>query len=149
MSQQEVSLPVSECLPNVNSEKFVANDLGLFDDRESIDEGQNIRSRYETRRINEGESWKSLQDDVVKTYIENSAMPLDQLCVKCVEDGRPQASLQSAQIRCLDCGPNQFFCHQCAEKLHLTRNLFHVVEVWKVKTLFLTAQFTSIMFQIY
>ena len=35
LSQQEVSLPVSECLPNVNSEKFVANDLGLFDDRES------------------------------------------------------------------------------------------------------------------
>ena len=29
LSQQEVSLPVSECLPNVNSEKFVANDLAV------------------------------------------------------------------------------------------------------------------------
>ena len=123
--QEETSLRVSNFLPN-NSEEFEAEG-----DRR-IDEEEELRSRYERRRINEGECWKSLQDKLVKTYIEVSAMLPDQCCVKCVEDGRLQA--RSAKIRCLDCGPNQFFCHQCAEELHLTRNLFHVVELWKVKT---------------
>ena len=120
-----------------NSDEFDTNDV--LDDRESMDEDeeeeQDIRSRYERRRIKEGECWKSAQDELVKTYIENSAILPNQICVKCVEDGRPHSNVPIADIRCLDCGPNKFFCHHCAEKLHKTRNLFHVFEVWKVNPL--------------
>ena len=131
---QENSPRDNEALSNSSAE-FETNDI--LDDRESMDEDhekeQDIRSRYVRRRIKEGECWKSVQDELVKTYIENSVMLPNQICVKCVEDGRPHSSVQIAKIRCLDCGPNQFFCHHCAEKLHKTRNLFHVVEIWKVK----------------
>ncbi|XP_046861577.1 uncharacterized protein LOC124454869 [Xenia sp. Carnegie-2017] len=37
------------------------------------------------------------------------------------EDGIPA---KKAEIRCRDCS-------QCAESLHRTRNVFHLVEVWK------------------
>ncbi|XP_046862985.1 uncharacterized protein LOC124456634 [Xenia sp. Carnegie-2017] len=51
-----------------------------------------------------------------------------QLCVKCLEDGIPA---KKAEIRCRDCGHGQFYCFECAESLHRTRNVFHLVEVWK------------------
>ena len=133
ISPQENSPRGNEDLPNNNGDFETSYDL---DDSESMDEdqeGQNTRSRYERRKVKEGEWWKALQDELVKTYIENSAMLPQQICVKCVEDGRPESTLPIAEIRCLDCAPNQYFCHYCAEKLHQTRNLFHVVEVWKVK----------------
>ena len=107
---QENSPRGNEALSNSSAE-FETNDI--LDDRENMDEDQeeeqDIRSRYVRRRIKEGECWKSVQDELVKTYIENSVMLPNQICVKCVEDGRPHFSVQIAKIRCLDCGPNQFF----------------------------------------
>ena len=135
ISPQENSLRGNGDLPN-NSWDFETS--YVLDDSENMDENQeeqNTRSRYERRKVKEGECWKALQDELVKTYIENSAMLPQQICAKCVEDVQPESTLPIAEIRCLDCGPNQFFFHHCAEKLHQTRNLFHVVEVWKVKRL--------------
>ena len=67
---QENSPRDNEALSN-NSAEFETNDI--LDDRESMDEDheeeQDIRSRY-VRRIKEGECWKSVQDELVKTYIE-------------------------------------------------------------------------------
>ena len=90
-------------------------------------------SSYEKRRRREADHWESLQDDLTKTYIEGSAMKPNQCCIKCIEDGRPN---MLATMRCSDCGPNQFYCSDCAESLHKTRNFFHIVEVWKVSNLF-------------
>lgn len=89
-------------------------------------------SSYEKRRRREADRWESLQDDLVKTCIEGSAMKPDQCCIKCSEDGQHDVL---ATMPCSDCGPNQFFCSDCAKSLHRTRNLFHIVEVWKVSNL--------------
>ena len=72
---QENSPRDKEALSNSSAE-FETNDI--LDDRESMDEDheeeQDIRARYVRRRIKEGECWKSVQDELVKTYIENSVM---------------------------------------------------------------------------
>ena len=126
---EDALLPSVGRLRNVNEHLEVddtVDDLPVpvFDDAEN----QPQPSTYERRRIKEAENWGSLQDVLVEACIETSAMPPNQRCVACLEDGKSNRS----KIRCQDCGPNQFFCHECAEKLHTTRNLFHVVEVWKV-----------------
>ena len=101
---QEATVRNSEGLRS-NSEECEGN--VIFHDLETIDEArdeeQDIRSRYERRRIKEGECWKSLQDELVKSHIENSVMLTDQICVKCVEDGQSKSDAPAAEIRCLDC----------------------------------------------
>ena len=113
ISPQQNSLRGNEDLPN-NSGDFETS--MNMDDSENMDEDheeQNTRSRYERRKVKEGECWKTLQDELVKTYIENSAMLPQQICKKCVEDGRPESTLPITEIRCLDCGPN--FLSLCRE----------------------------------
>ncbi len=38
----------------------------------------------------------------------------------------------SAVCRCMDCGPRQYFCMDCASALHEKRNYFNVLETFKV-----------------
>ncbi|XP_046839397.1 uncharacterized protein LOC124433662 [Xenia sp. Carnegie-2017] len=125
LSRKNISLSPNVVLPIRTIDAFEGF-------QENLNEGtNNLRgtgSRYERRRVNESESWKCLQDNLVKSYIENCAMLPGQLCVKCLEDGIPA---KKAEIRCRDCGHGQFYCFECAESLHRTRNVFHLVEVWK------------------
>ena len=105
-----------------------------------------LQSAYERRRINEGDRWKGLHDDLIKARIESSSMPPNQCCVKCLAEsdhGKQTEETSSsttdfhdvarATMRCLDCGPHQYFCRYCTETIHKDRNYFHVVEVWKVQ----------------
>ena len=112
-----------------DNDDFEADPTCVIDIDEVISQASETVSDYERRRIKEADRWKSLQDEVVKTYLERSVMPPNQCCVKCCEDGKPEVD---AIMRCVDCGPWQFFCTDCAETLHRTRNQFHIVEVWKV-----------------
>ena len=112
-----------------DNDDFEADPTCVIDIDEVISQASETVSDYERRRIKEADRWKSLQDEVVKTYVERSVMPPNQCCVKCCEDGKPEVD---AIMRCVHCGPWQFFCTDCAETLHRTRNQFHIVEVWKV-----------------
>ena len=40
--------------------------------------------------------------------------------------------LGEATIRCLDCGFDQYFCDDCANKNHEKKNYFHLLEMLMV-----------------
>ena len=136
-NRTRLQLKSTEAVSNRDLQTFAEYDVGSDEtDPMIMDEEQpeHSVSSYEKRRRREADHWESLQDDLTKTYIEVSAMkPCNQYCIKCIEDGRPY---MLATMRCSDCGLNQFYCSDCAESLHKTRNFFHIVEVWKVSNLF-------------
>lgn len=81
-------------------------------------------SQYFVRKEKLLEKWDEIRDQLVTTQIETHSMPVDQICIVC--SGNP------SEIRCNDCGTEQFFCSSCAVELHQGRNLFHTMEYWKV-----------------
>ena len=89
-----------------------------------IDEGETPVTAHEERRISEIKKWSSLREVLVNVAVEESCLPPDTLCVYCLQN--------PAVARCVYCGPRQFFCLDCSRELHRERNVFHVLQLWKV-----------------
>ena len=67
--------------------------------------------------------WQKIRADILKVVTEAAAMSLDQLCLNCEK---------LATLRCQQCGPLGFFCHECFKSCHRHVNFFHVSEKWEV-----------------
>ena len=69
------------------------------------------------------ESWAKMRPQLLNMAIQCDALPVDQRCLFCAEE---------FLYRCLQCGPQVFYCRDCFEQAHNRTNLFHVGEVWDV-----------------
>ena len=107
-------------LSSSGSDRDLAVEHGEVVDQES---GGGLSS-YMKRKISTNLNWAGVRDGIVHGALEESCLPRGVMCVVCREE--------EASIRCRDCGFRQYFCRQCAASLHGVRNLFHVLEIWKV-----------------
>ena len=82
------------------------------------------QSEYFARKEKLLEKWDEIRDKLVYCRIEQSCITENQPCTNCNEE--------IAEIRCLDCGYQSYFCQECAVLIHSTRNFFHCPEKWKV-----------------
>ena len=67
--------------------------------------------------------WSSLRPLLLRAAITSSALPIHAECLSCSEE---------ANCRCLECGPQVYFCEPCHQKAHQTVNVFHSGEIWQV-----------------
>ena len=82
------------------------------------------KQSYDARQERSTEHWERIRDDIFKAFMKSSLPPSNWKCVECGSDGA---------IRCQSCGPFVFYCHECAVRLHKSTNIFHLLEIWKVK----------------
>ena len=81
-------------------------------------------SQHQCRRMKEYARWEDIREALLNCRIEEAAFfPGDIECCDCESD---------AEIRCVDCGHDVYFCETCAKKSHNGRNHFHVLEYFKV-----------------
>ena len=81
-------------------------------------------SQHQFRRLKEYARWEDIRETLLNCRIEEPAFfPGDIECCDCESD---------ADIRCVDCGHDVYFCETCARKSHNGRNHFHVLEYFKV-----------------
>ena len=79
---------------------------------------------YSERKEQEDENWNNYHPKLLKAH-KASLPPEDgELCSNC-------ATPMVNPIRCLDCGPNVFFCSKCSSQFHLVLQ-FHRPFEWKV-----------------
>jgi hypothetical protein len=89
-------------------------------------------SRHQCRRLKEYARWEDIRETLLNCRIEETAFfPGDVECFDCESD---------AEIRCMDCGHDVYFCETCARKSHNGRNHFHVLEYFKVYDIGLSGQ---------
>jgi len=62
------------------------------------------------------ENWKGILPKLLKIMVENNAPDKKYKCSKCENH---------AIVRCLDCGPNIYFCSYCEDLFHHNINIFH------------------------
>lgn len=79
-------------------------------------------SKHQIRRVKGYESWKRIRESLLYGRIEEEGFVNEETCA-C--DG-------VAEVRCIDCGHEQYYCIDCAKKAHEGRNYFHVLERFKV-----------------
>ena len=106
-----------------------ANDLLNVEPRERKTELKGETWQERKRKIYE--EWQKLRDKVLEAWLKQEAAIEGTACVRCTELGK---DAPIASIRCKECGPNQFFCKDCALELHSTRCIFHRLEEWKVRS---------------
>ena len=82
------------------------------------------KQSYNTRKERLTESWEKVRGDIFKAFTESSAPPNNCKCYECGSIG---------EIRCQSCGPFTFYCCECSIKVHKSVNVFHLLEIWKVK----------------
>ena len=100
------------------------NDIPVPDDVVSAADLHSV-SAHENRRIQEQVKWNEWREQLVNSAIEEFSIAESTSCVWC--------NLTTAVVRCTYCGPHSFFCMECAKLLHSRSNMFHVLELWKVR----------------
>ncbi|XP_028409444.1 uncharacterized protein LOC114532053 [Dendronephthya gigantea] len=80
-------------------------------------------SRYHLRRVKEYHSWEDVRGSFLQARIEEEAFCDESICIECYNN--------FAVCRCVDCGPRQLFCINCAKTIHEQRNVFHLLEIFK------------------
>ena len=86
-------------------------------------------SKHHLRRVKEYNSWEGIRESLLQTRVEEEAFSCETVCIEC--------NTNYAVCRCVECGPRQFFCHDCAKLVHEKRNYFHLLETYKVFKCFL------------
>ena len=84
---------------------------------------ETLPSLHEMREKAAVEGWSHVRLALLKTTVEGNSMPTDQTCILCGCE---------ATHRCLNCGPQAYFCAQCFGDAHSKMNMFHVGEIWEV-----------------
>ncbi len=83
------------------------DDLPLF---------HNKKQKYLNDQISLTKNWESITETIFKGIIKNQGFSEKSLCIKCKKE---------ASLRCLDCGPNIYFCYECDTYFHNIINIFH------------------------
>ena len=119
LGNSSTASPVDREIDNTN--------VHLPEDADASDDFQHSVSAHQNRRIQEEIKWSTLRDRLLNTEIECSILPSETICVWCHENG--------AVARCIYCGPQVYFCLDCAKRLHGNINTYHVLELWKVSSI--------------
>ena len=83
-------------------------------------------SAYQIRRRQVAKNWEKIRNDLVCTYFSHECLDDRAVCCDCGS---------CALLRCKDCGPSVFYCEGCCSSQHQWRNVFHVPEIWKVRSM--------------
>ena len=62
-------------------------------------------------------AWGQIRSVLRKAVVESSAMPKNQVCILCSK---------MALYRCIQCGPNSYYCCDCFGQAHKSVNIFHI-----------------------
>src|SRR3954453_6230728 len=65
---------------------------------------KNKKQKYYDEQISLVENWKSIIPTIFNSIIEGQGFSENPLCFKCKKE---------AIVKCLDCGPNIYFCYDC------------------------------------
>ncbi len=68
--------------------------------------------------------WAAIRKKMLSAVTEAEGMPTDQTCTLCQEN--------YALIRCLQCGPQSYYCQTCMDSLHSRFSISHAAEKWMV-----------------
>ena len=98
-----------------------------------IDPGDAEESLYHMKREVFHRAWEKIRDSLRDTTVRENCLPENASCISCID---------TALIRCLNCGPRVFYCNSCYQIFHSKRNLFHIPEVWEVSIIHVTAWYT-------
>lgn len=90
---------------------------------DSPDSSQQARS-YPLRQEKLCEAWSEIREQLRRVLIESNVSGIGNNCSTCD---------QKALIICQQCGPQVAFCEECTELRHLTCNLFHHPQLFKVQ----------------
>jgi hypothetical protein len=77
---------------------------------------KNEKQKYYNDQISLVENWKLIIPTIVNSMIEGQGFSENSFCIKCKKE---------AILRCLDCGPNIYFCYDCDIFFHDVINIFH------------------------
>lgn len=87
-------------------------------------------TQYKLKKIREESGWEKSRERLQRAFVWQQYLPEGTPCCACGDHGRSPAN--EAVCRCCDCGWEQWLCLECATMLHNKRNMFHVLEIWKV-----------------
>ena len=117
-STSQASTTQLEEEPNLDNE-FESHD-DVLDDGDAA-----IQSTYERRKEKLADHWGELRASLIRIKISTHGYPpIGASCICC--------GLSNAMIRCNDCGPNVFYCSECAISNHTNVNVMHRLFTWKV-----------------
>ena len=85
-------------------------------EEETNDNQEFVNTSYHNAQKQLFENWKEILPKLFNIMVENNALPKNQKCFKCEN---------LANYRCLDCGPNIYFCSYCEELFYHNINIFH------------------------
>jgi hypothetical protein len=77
---------------------------------------KNEKQKYYKEQISLVENWKSITPTIFNSIIEGQGFSENSFCINCKKE---------AILRCLDCGPNIYFCYDCDIFFHNIINIFH------------------------
>ncbi|CAB5372155.1 unnamed protein product [Rhizophagus irregularis] len=77
---------------------------------------KNKKQKYYNEQISLMENWQSIIPIIFNSIIEGQGFSENSFCIKCKKE---------AILKCLDCGPNIYFCHDCDILFHDVINIFH------------------------
>ena len=89
-----------------------------------------VITQYTLRKIREESGWEKCRERLQRAFVGQQFLPEGTTCCACGDHGR--SPVNEAVCRCCDCGWEQLLCLECATMLHNKRNMFHVLEFWKV-----------------
>ncbi|XP_065054684.1 uncharacterized protein LOC135683375 isoform X2 [Rhopilema esculentum] len=96
-------------------------------DQRAYQQPDNFLSEHGKRKVKEANEWDKIRLDLYRTGVSEDSTPEQQLCVTCMEQNIDKI----ASHCCLECGPHQFFCRNCAFHLLTRRNNYRMLEEWQ------------------
>ena len=88
----------------------------FYDSLPSFHNINNEKQKYNNEQISLIKNWDSITETIFKGIIESQGFLENSFCIKCKKE---------ASVRCLDCGSNIYFCHDCDIYCHDVINMFH------------------------
>ncbi|GBB87582.1 hypothetical protein RclHR1_14040003 [Rhizophagus clarus] len=74
------------------------------------------KQKYLNDQISLTKNWESISETIFKGIIKSQGFFEKSPCIKCKKE---------AFLKCLDCGPNVYFCNECDRFFHDVINIFH------------------------
>lgn len=81
-----------------------------------IDNYESEQTDYQQKQNKLATNWKMILDNIYSLMLENEAILDNPACFNCSD---------VAILKCMDCGPNIFYCDNCFNYFHSKINLFH------------------------
>ena len=120
-----VSLSSGENLLSHHEDDHVPDCFTDFQCLSSSEDSDPTQTDYKKRKTIMAEKWNSIRSSATKVLIEGFGFPVCVCCNNCGE---------SANVKCVQCGPVSFYCQACAVEAQKTSLYHHFPEIWKVIT---------------